>query len=118
MKDGLKNVCHVSINENILGLESQQNHLSGGQHPELVVSKSNKPSDIDCNTPGTEVMNSLLGDDQFLGVGEASHVVVVDQSKLQPTKNEYTTVDDFASSGPLHEQTTRNYQKHTRKEDR
>ena len=43
--------------------ESQQNHLSGVQHPELVVStKGNQisQSDIDSKTPDTEVMSSLI----------------------------------------------------------
>ncbi|MGA8084206.1 MAG: hypothetical protein WB988_20320 [Candidatus Nitrosopolaris sp.] len=94
--------------------ESQQNHLSGGQQPELVVStngnqisESNKPSDIDSNAPDTEVMSSLLGEDQSLSVGEASPVAVVDQSSYNQlkTNTKSSTVDDFASSGPLHNQT-------------
>ena len=47
--------------------ESQQNHLSGVQHPELVlstkgnqISQSDKPSDINSKAPDTEAISSLF----------------------------------------------------------
>src|SRR5215469_14784468 len=61
--------------------ESQQNHLSGVQQPELVVStkgnqisQSDKPSDIDGKAPDMEVMSSLFErqEDQSPSAGEAS----------------------------------------------
>jgi hypothetical protein len=61
--------------------ESQQNHLSGVQQPELVVStngnqiaQSDKPSDIDSKAPDTEAIISLFerrNEDQILS--HASH---------------------------------------------
>ena len=72
--------------------ESQQNHLSGGQQPELVVStKGNQisQSDIDSKAPDTEPISSLFErQDQSPSAGDGA-----------------STVDDFASSGPLHKQT-------------
>jgi hypothetical protein len=61
--------------------ESQQNHLSGVQQPELVVStkgnqisQSDKPSDIDSKSPDTEAISSLFErqEDQSTRTGEAS----------------------------------------------
>ncbi len=92
--------------------ESQQNHLSGGQQPELVVStngnqisQSDKPSDTDSKTPDTEVMSSLFErqEDQSPSAGEASLAAVADQSSYQLKMN--TAVDDFAPSVPSHKQT-------------
>src|SRR5215831_3959414 len=69
--------------------KSQQNHLSGIQQPELVVStKGNqisqidKPSDIDGKAPDTEVMSSLFErqEDRSPSAGEASPAAVVNQS--------------------------------------
>ncbi len=72
--------------------ESQQNHLSG-QQPELVVStKGNQisQSDIDSKAPDTEAISSLFER----------------QEDKSPTSGDGApTVDDFASSGPLHKQT-------------
>jgi len=59
--------------------ESQQNHLSGVQHPELVVStkgnqisQSDKPSDINNKAPDTEAITSFeRQEDQSPSAGEA-----------------------------------------------
>jgi hypothetical protein len=72
--------------------ESQQNHLSGGQQPELVVSTNGNQiseSDIDSKAPDTKAISSLLErQDQSPSAGDGA-----------------SAVDDFASSGPLHKQT-------------
>src|SRR5215469_928639 len=69
--------------------ESQQNHLSGIQQPELVVStkgnqisQRDKPSDIDGKAPDREVMSSLFEgqEDRSPSAGEASPAAVVNQS--------------------------------------
>src|SRR5215831_4043745 len=69
--------------------KSQQNHLSGIQQPELVVStkgnqisQRDKPSDIDGKAPDTEVMSSLFErqEDRSPSAGEASPAAVVNQS--------------------------------------
>jgi len=61
--------------------ESQQNHLSGVQQPELVIStqgnqisQSDKPSDIDSKSPDTEAISSLFErqEDKSPSAGEAS----------------------------------------------
>ncbi len=67
--------------------ESQQNHLSGVQQPELLVStqdnqisQSDKPSDIDSKAPDTEAISSLFErqEDQSPSAGEASPAAVAD----------------------------------------
>ena len=96
--------------------ESQQNHLSGGQQPELVVStkgnqisESDKHSDIDSKAPDTEPISSLFErqKDQSPSAGEASPVAVVDQSSYNQlkTNTKSSIVDDIAPSGQLHKQT-------------
>jgi hypothetical protein len=77
--------------------ESQQNHLSGVQQPELVVStkgsqisQSDKPSDItrDSKAPDTEVISSLFErqEDQSPSADEASPAAVVNQSSYNGPK--------------------------------
>src|SRR5215831_8606745 len=83
--------------------ESQQNHLSGVQQPELVVntkgnqiSQIDKPSDIDGKAPDTEVMSSLFErqEDRSPSAGEASPATVVNQSGYNA---ESSSADDSAS---------------------
>ena len=77
--------------------ESQQNHLSGVQQPELAVStdgnqisQSDKPSDIDSKTPDTEVISSLFER----------------QEDHSPSASDgASTVEDFVPSGPSDIQT-------------
>jgi hypothetical protein len=82
--------------------ESQQNHLSGVQQPELVVSTNGNQiseSDIGSKTPDTEIVSSLLGEDQSPSADEASP----DPSSYNQPKS--STVDDFVPSIPSHKQT-------------
>jgi hypothetical protein len=90
--------------------ESQQNHLSGGQPPELIVStkgneilESDKPNDIDSRAPLFERQE----DQSPLPPDEASPAAVEHESShSQPKMNTKSfTVDDFASSALSHKQT-------------
>ena len=95
--------------------ESQQNHLSGVQQPELVVStkgnqisQSDKPSDVDSKAPDTEAISPLFErqEDQSPSADEASPVAVVDQSSYNQLKtNTKSSTVDFAPSGPSLKQT-------------
>ena len=96
--------------------ESQQNHLSEVQQPELVVStkgnqisQSDKPSDIDSKAPDTKVMSPLFErqEDQSPSADEASPAAVEDESSYNQlkTNTKSFTVDDFAPSVPSHKQT-------------